>query len=309
MRPAFARYREFAPCEALSPYVLSFFSFVPANARAPSPERRVTLDVAFAGNDSFSSPLFADGNVSLAFNFERACSVDGSWRDADPSTAVIGPMSYVGAPRNAVCSEMVGVYFRGGRSTPFVLTPARLLKDRIVALDDLWGRAARSLAAELADGSEDVRVDTLERALLERLGRARERATPVDLPGLAWWVTAERGRLTVERMTAAAGVSRQTLARTFRETVGVTPKLYCMLERFKAGLAYAGRGPRVDWARAAADLGYADQSHMIMEFRRFSSLTPHALASRAWFHPFIERQASRTNTTADPSKSNEDASW
>jgi AraC-like DNA-binding protein len=84
-------------------------------------------------------------------------------------------------------------------------------------------------------------------------------------------------------------VSRQHLTRVFRERVGVGPKLYCRLARFQAGLVYAGGGPAVDWAEAALDLGYADQSHMIAEFREFSSLTPQMLAARRWFHPFIER--------------------
>jgi hypothetical protein len=39
-------------------------------------------------------------------------------------------------------------------------------------------------------------------------------------------------------------------------------------------------------------MGYADQSHMIAEFRQFSGLTPQTLASRQWFHPFIERAKS-----------------
>jgi AraC-like DNA-binding protein len=43
----------------------------------------------------------------------------------------------------------------------------------------------------------------------------------------------------------------------------------------------------------AAELGYADQSHMIAEFRELSSLTPEALATQRWFHPFILEARSR----------------
>src|SRR5262249_59962280 len=91
------------------------------------------------------------------------------------------------------------------------------------------------------------------------------------------------------------GVSRQHLARVFRERIGLAPKTYCNLVRFQSGLVYAGR-TGVDWAQAAAAMGYADQSHMISEFRRFSSLTPQTLAAGAWFHPFIERARERTLT-------------
>jgi AraC-like DNA-binding protein len=291
-------YREFEPCEALRPYVRSFFSFVPSASRTQAPGRRVTLDIPFGATDSFSSPLFADGNVSLIFNLERTCGTDGVWRSAPAETAVIGPMTVVGAPRDAARAEMVGAYFLPGRASPFLRVPTSHLVDRIVALDDLWGRCATDLTGELSAKREEQRVDALEHALLRRLGRALVRSSSVDTAALASWATAERGRVTVARMAEAAGVSRQTLARAFRETVGVTPKVYCMLARFQAGLAYAGRGAKVDWARVACDLGYADQSHMIMEFRRFSSLTPHEVTSGAWFHPFIERARRASNETA-----------
>jgi AraC-like DNA-binding protein len=49
----------------------------------------------------------------------------------------------------------------------------------------------------------------------------------------------------------------------------------------------------VQWAEVAAELGYADQSHMIAEFRELSGLTPDALATQRWFHPFILEARSR----------------
>jgi AraC-like DNA-binding protein len=100
--------------------------------------------------------------------------------------------------------------------------------------------------------------------------------------------------VSINSLATAAGVSRQQLTRVFRERVGVSPKLYCRLARFHSALAYARASDSIDWARVASDVGYADQSHMIAEFRQFSSLTPHILATERWFHPFIER-AKRTS--------------
>ena len=50
-------------------------------------------------------------------------------------------------------------------------------------------------------------------------------------------------------------------------------------------------------------MGYADQSHMIAEFRQFSSLTPQELANRDWFHPFIERAKSGAARLVDAARS------
>ena len=97
----------------------------------------------------------------------------------------------------------------------------------------------------------------------------------------------------VADLANAAGVSRQHLTRVFREVIGVSPKRYCRLARFQAGLVHAGAGAGGKWAQVAADLGYADQSHMIAEFKELSGLTPEALATGEWFHPFILEAKSR----------------
>ena len=112
------------------------------------------------------------------------------------------------------------------------------------------------------------------------------------MEALAACVIRRRGQVTVDALARAAGVSRQHLTRQFRDELGIPPKLYCRLARFQSGLVYADAQTKVDWAQAAVEMGYADQSHMIAEFRRFSGLTPHALGSRRWFHPFIERAKS-----------------
>lgn len=293
MPPPIACYREFAPCEALRGHVLSFFSFVPgANERAA--RRRLIREIAFGDGDSFSSPLFADGHVSLTLNLDRVCLADGRWQHGvAPIATAIGAMSVVGPARPAGRAEMVGAYFRPGQAAPFLGVPSSIVTDQLVALEDLWGAVATDLSGMLCEADEGTRIDLLERVFIERLARARAVTTSIDTVGLAQRVISLGGRLTVERMADSAGVSRQALARVFREAIGVTPKLYCMLARFQAGLVHAGRGKDVDWAHAAVDLGYADQSHMITEFRRFSSLTPYQLASGQWFHPFIERARAR----------------
>jgi AraC-like DNA-binding protein len=288
-----AWYREFAPGPALREHVRAFFCV--ASEPAASALRRPVLREIVAGEgDPFSSPLFADGNVSLVFSFGRTFGADHRWRD-DPGgrqACAIGSMNAVGEPSSDDRPEMLGVYFRGGRPAAFLGVPASELTDRVVPAGDLWGSAAENLHDELSGSGEAARIDRLESALLERV-REQRPVGGVDVPGLAALVNRRNGRLTVEALAETAGVSRQRLTRVFGERVGVTPKTYCRLARFHAGLAYAGCGDGVDWARVAVEGGYADQSHMIAEFRRFSSLTPQALAKGKWFHPFIERAKAR----------------
>jgi AraC-like DNA-binding protein len=60
----------------------------------------------------------------------------------------------------------------------------------------------------------------------------------------------------------------------FREHVGLTPKLFCRVRRFRAMLDQITKGRPVNWAKLAADCGYFDQAHLIRDFRAFAGITP-----------------------------------
>jgi AraC-like DNA-binding protein len=165
--------------------------------------------------------------------------------------------------------------------------PPGELTNRVIAVEDL-GSEARQIAEGLsAIRGETERIACLESALVRRI-MARSTSTVIDIPKLATWIIGSGGQVTVEGLAETAGLSRQHFARVFRASVGVGPKVYCQLARFRTTLAYARRGDAVEWAKVAAESGYADQSHMIAEFRRFSGMTPEALLHGRWFHPFIE---------------------
>jgi AraC-like DNA-binding protein len=283
-----AAYREFEPCEALRPYVRRFFTFTTDPPQAHW--RRPIRDIAFRQGQPFWSRLFADGHVSIVFSLGSGYRIDNLWHPpaGGPAGHVIGAMDRAQSASHGESLTQVGAYFRPGASYLFTGVPAPELTGRVVSIADLWGCASEMTEAGifLAD-SENQRLDCLERALLDRVRRGRIQATALDVAGLAACVTSRRGRVTVASLAASAGVSRQYLTRLFRESTGVTPKLYCRLARFQAALAHASRAEGVDWARAAAETGYADQSHMIAEFRQFSGVTPDKLATDRQFHPFI----------------------
>lgn len=295
MRPIVASYREFAPCEALQRHVRAFFSFVPGipsgieRPAAKSARRPIVREALFNAADLYCPPAFADGHASIVFNLGIRCRADGRWQ-SDPAGChghVVGAVSRV----DPVCVErpaMVGAYFQAAQLPSFTSIPAYELANQTVALEDVWGLAASTLCMQLAEIHEAERIDALESALVGRMEDRGGTHPAVDVPRLATSVVQRRGGVTVQRLAGEAGVSRQHLARLFRESIGISPKLYCRLARFQSGLIYAGCGNDVDWSRAALDLGYSDQSHMIAEFREFSGLTPHALARDQWFHPFIE---------------------
>ncbi len=180
----------------------------------------------------------------------------------------------------------VGAVVHAAQARLLTGVPACELTDQIVGLADLWGNASSELETRLQESQSDAeRVDLLEMALVSRIARERNPKAALDLPGLTQWVVLRGGRLTVEQLASATGVSRQHLTRVFREEVGVTPKLYCRLARFQAGLSYVNSRANTDWADAAVHLGYFDQSHLIAEFRQFAGAPPGRIAIERHFPP------------------------
>ena len=282
-------YREYAPHPALSGHIRALFSFGPARSH-PRLAGRITREVRFGAGAAYSA-TFADGDGSIVIELGRLGHADGSWQDAEARAGaiVMGAMSSAGGAHGPDLPEMVGAYFQPAQAPAFTRVPGQVLADRLVALEELWGGEARGLPARLREVDLPACLEVLEATLRGRLAAPRGAAGTLDLPGLLGWIRAEAGRLSVERIARAAGVSRQHLTRTFRERVGLSPKRYCRIARFQAALGHLGAGAPLDWARVAAQCGYADQSHLIGEFRELSSLTPHQLVSERRFHPFIER--------------------
>jgi AraC-like DNA-binding protein len=289
---AIGSYREFAPAPALAGVVRAYFSFMPNVPWVG--HRTITREVPISREEPFDLPMLADARSSLALDLGATCRTDAGWSSGAPLEArVLGARRLARQAAAHDCSEMVGAYLEPGATLALLSVPAVELTDRTVGLDEFWGSQATQLLSDVAELGEAARVDRLETALLERLRPQSRSRRSVDVLALTRWVQANPTSARVSELAGMVDVSRRHLTRIFREVVGVSPKRFCRLARFKTGLVYAGAGQGVSWAQVAEELGYADQSHMIAEFRELAGLTPEMLAERRWFHPFIVEMADR----------------
>jgi AraC-like DNA-binding protein len=81
---------------------------------------------------------------------------------------------------------------------------------------------------------------------------------------------------TIADVESETGFSHTRFIQIFREQVGLTPKLFCRIQRFQTVLRQVERGLPVNWASVAVGCGYFDQAHLIHDFRTFSGITPGA---------------------------------
>jgi AraC-like DNA-binding protein len=165
--------------------------------------------------------------------------------------------------------------------------PAAAIAGRIVALEELWGDAeTRRLLERLADARDMVQAAAiLDSAIAERLRLAAAQGTRT---GLAIDAADRLRRANVGAVAADLGVSERHLRRVFRETVGVSPKVFAKLARFRRALQAARVEGQASWANVAAHAGYYDQAHLIAEFRAIAGVTPRVLLAELRDTPYLD---------------------
>src|SRR5262249_46831787 len=83
------------------------------------------------------------------------------------------------------------------------------------------------------------------------------------------------GNIRIDELANEIGISRQHLARQFLHHVGVSPKTFARVMRFRRLTGSLDAGD-VDWADVAALHGFYDQAHLIAAFREPAGTTPNA---------------------------------
>jgi AraC-like DNA-binding protein len=177
----------------------------------------------------------------------------------------------------AGASCVVGVHFRPGGAAAFFGGALPCLRNQTVPLDVLWGPSADALRRELQDiAGVHARLLRLEAYLMARLALAppEDRLVAHLLQTMAQDPTAVH----IEPLQRASGLGPTRFIARFEQQVGLTPKRYTRVQRLHALLSRLAHAPTGDWATTAAEAGYADQSHLIHEFKRLTGMTPTAYA-------------------------------
>jgi AraC-like DNA-binding protein len=242
--PAASTYRELPAPAALAPWVECLWV------------HRVA-----AGDGLYEQPVFPDGCVDVV-------ALGDDVTLAGPATRP----TILQFPRGTLT---VGVRFRTGAAPALVGASAADLRDRDLALDDLWGRGGAELGARVveAPGWRD-RLGVLVDGLAARVGGAPA-PDPVGL-GIAA-VLAGRPGVAVRLVAEDVGLSERQLRRRVEDAVGYPPRLLARILRFQRFLRAARAAPARDLARLAAESGYADQAHLTRESRELGGLPPGAL--------------------------------
>ncbi|MGD0443030.1 MAG: helix-turn-helix domain-containing protein [Edaphobacter sp.] len=182
-------------------------------------------------------------------------------------------------------SELIGIIFQPGGTIAFFPGHTHTFTDRETSLEDLWGRASLNLRNDLREApTPKQKFDLLDFALRYRLTESR---TANRTPTIDYALTKLQhspGSTTIAALTRDMGISPRRLSELFQDHIGVSPKLYCRIQRFQQAVQLMHRGADIHWVELALTCGYYDQSHFTNDFHAFSGLSPttYSATQRRW---------------------------
>jgi len=210
--------------------------------------------------------------------------IDILCQDQQDASFAVGMMTAPIAVVSRGLVQTVAARFKPGAASRFFRLPLCELNDGRAELQQLWGR---ELASRLGDAlwgeplADVQRLAILQDTLLLRLQQAPPARAGVVEQAIAV-IERAQGGLRVDALAHKLGISRQHLAQQFRHQVGLSPKLFARICRFRAVHGALRHMPaQADWAQLALQYGYFDQSHLIHDFQDFAHSAPEAwLAQR-----------------------------
>ena len=173
----------------------------------------------------------------------------------------------------------VGVVFRTGGAAAFFRERMDRIANRHVDLADLCSSAGTLRQRLLEAEDAAARLHLVTQWLAAHAAKAAV-CIPAPITHALRLLDAAPETARIPAIAAECRMSPRRFGELFREQVGLSPKRYARLQRFRAMVAQVHRRERVEWAVVAADGGFHDQAHLVHEFRAFSGMTPTAYLAR-----------------------------
>jgi AraC-like DNA-binding protein len=197
-----------------------------------------------------------------------------------PGADVYGVQHRRQVRRLAGTASALGVMFRPAGFRAFSDVPLSSLTDRSVPAATLFGDEVDALAArQHREGPSPAVVAAVDALIAARAPCTRQPCE--DTTRLVEAAAADRSIRRAADLAVHAGVSLRQLQRVFADHVGASPKWVIRRYRLYDIAERAVRTERTDWAALAAELGYADQAHLVRDFTAAFGVSPQRYAERA----------------------------
>jgi len=148
------------------------------------------------------------------------------------------------------------------------------LTDSCINFEELSG-SAREIKARVFSDDPDVQsqIEMLSDFIMSLAGRADFKYVK-ELEHALRILGDTSNRLFMRDLYDRLNLTERTAERRFLDHIGVSPRQYFRIRRFRSALDQLHRHGSTTLSDVAFDQGYSDQSHFTRSFREFTGLTP-----------------------------------
>lgn len=248
-------YREIAPSGDITHLVLSFWEFV-VNAETPVPVQH---------------EIFPDGCISLFYHRNenphiRQLAVSGLHLESITTTVFPGDIFWGMRFSPAACNKIL-------RSEM-----SKFLPQSIYQADEfphLTGNLLEKLnhcqnfAEAIAIYETRLKETGLDTGAFDK--KVAEAVRIIEESG---------GEIQISRLAEKVNLSTRQFERRFKQSSGLTPKQFARVRRLRATAVSLVEEASVNWANRAAEMGFADQAHLVHEFVSVTKRSPNSFAAK-----------------------------
>mgnify|MGYP001205394094 CR=1 FL=1 len=236
-------------------------------------------------SQAFGRPerIVPDGNPELVVHFGHPFGVltPAGVVTPQPRAFLMGQMTKpVSLDSSQGAAGVAGVRFHPGSARTALGAPMDEISDSSLKVEDFDPGAAERLVDEIASApTAAARAWSLQRYVAARAKRTAHFQDDAVNDWVAR-IAQARGVLSIADLADDSGLSIRQLERRFLKQIGVPPRQFVNVVRFRRVFDLLTTGSRQDWARLALEAGYFDQSHLIRDFHRFIGCSPSQFVSQ-----------------------------
>lgn len=246
---------------------------------APSPPLRTFIHsfwiLEHDGQGAAAQRVVPDGHSELILNWGQPFEAfeAGQWR-GQPRCFLAGQIDGPLLLRPAGPAKMLGIGFQPHGAGNVFPQPMHELSGRFTPVQDLSLELSRNLNRALESTDPIAKV---EAALLRAVSNSR--ACDLLVAEVVRRIILANGAMDLAALARELGLSLRQLERRFLAAVGLAPKLFCRIQRFRHVFGVLGQ-PSCNWVETAVACGYYDQAHLIRDCKDLSGTTPAILLAK-----------------------------
>ena len=220
--------------------------------------------------------LFSDGNTGIVFSFRGHLIADAPSNtplNTLPNAFVYGQISAFKDLYLAGETALIIVVFQPSGVHQLLGIPADELRDTIVSTEDVFGLQALELQEKLLGKNDCQNKPTLLNAFFTQLMPKNAFNSHILIQSSLHFILKNKGCVSVNQLVKHTGYTERHIERMFSDAVGLNPKKFSNIIRLHTFLRLMKEGTG-NFTTIGYKCGYADQSHLIREFKKYTGITP-----------------------------------